>query len=159
MNPQDEQTLLMVAQWIATHRNRRQTIRELAGTEENYLCVIRELDRVEKQCFQAHTLHVEATLTLVEWLETLNYFHWLCAYCQVKPFQIMSHYLPLPWAGTTVDNCVPACRRCGLAQKQENERVRDYLAHMKARREGGTRTCLIQSMEVQPIGVPSAPIG
>jgi len=133
MIPQDEQTLLAVAQWIATHRNRRQTIRELAVTEENYLLVVRELDRVEKQCFQARTFHVEATLTLVEWLETLNYFNWLCAYCQAKPFQIMSHYLPLPQAGTTADNCVPACRRCGLAHKQENERVRDYLAHVKLR--------------------------
>ena len=139
MLPQDEQTLLAVAQWIATHRNKRQTMRELAGTEEHYLHVVRELDRVEQQCFRARTLHTEATLTLVEWLETLHYFHWQCAYCQAKPFQILSHYLPLARAGTTADNCVPACRRCGLAHKQENERVRSYLAHIKARRESSMR--------------------
>src|ERR1700730_14113377 len=112
MKPQDEQTLLAVAQWITTHRNRRQTIRELAVTEENYLRVIRELDRVEMQCFQARTLHTEATLTLLEWLETLNHFRWRCAYCQSKPFQVLSHYRPSPQAGTTADNCVPACRHC-----------------------------------------------
>lgn len=130
MTLQDEQTLLAVAQWVATHENRRQTIRELAGTEENYLRIVRELDRVENQCFRAHTLHAEATLTLVEWLKTLNYFHWYCAYCQIKPFQILSHYVPLPHAGTTAQNCVPACRRCGSVQKQENERVCSYLTHL-----------------------------
>src|SRR5260370_4804846 len=129
MLPQDEQTLLAVAQWIAIHRNRRQTIRALAGTEEHYLRVVRELDRVEQQCSQARTLHAEATLTLLEWLETLNYFHWQCAYCQAKPFQILSHYLPLPGAGTTADNCVPACRRCGVAHKPANERFLRYVAH------------------------------
>jgi hypothetical protein len=149
MMPQDEQTLLAVAQWIATHRNRRQTIRELAGTEENYLRVVRELDRVEQQCSRAHTLHAEATLTLVEWVETLNYFHWQCAYCQARPFQILSHYLPLPRAGTTADNCVPACRRCGLAQKQENEHVRSYLAHIKARRESSRRKATNPTTEAE----------
>src|SRR5258708_14547628 len=139
MLPQDEQTLLAVAQWIGIDRNRRQTIRALAGTEEHYLRVVRELDRVEQQCSQARTLHAEATLTLLEWLETLNYFHWQCAYCQAKPFQILSHYLPLPGAGTTADNCVPACRRCGVAHKPENERVRSYLAHVKARRQSSMR--------------------
>jgi len=91
----DRQTLLEVAQWIATHRNRRSSIRQFAVTEENYLCLIQELDRVENQCSRARTVHAASTLTLVEWLETLEYFHWRCAYCQEKPFQVMSHYLDL----------------------------------------------------------------
>jgi hypothetical protein len=132
---EDIQTLLEVARWIATHRNRRSTIRRLAGTEENYLLFIRELDRVESQCFRAQTLCTEATLTLVEWLEALDYFHWRCAYCQMKPFQVMSHYLPLPKEGTTAMNCLPACYHCRQNQGKENERIQDYFAQVRARKE------------------------
>ncbi len=128
MISEDRQTLLEVALWIASHRNRRSVIRQLAVTEANYVCLIRELDRVENQCSRARTLRAATTLTLVEWLETLEYFHWRCAYCQEKPFQVMSHYRSLPHGGTTADNCVPACRRCGQNQKHTNARVHNYLA-------------------------------
>ncbi len=138
MTPEDAQTLLEVARWIVTHRNNRSTIRQLAGTEENYLLLIRELDRVESQCFRAHTLHAEATLTLVEWLETLNHFGWLCAYCQSKPFQVMSYYTPLPQGGTTAANCVPACYRCRRYREKESLPVRVYLAQIQARKERTT---------------------
>lgn len=130
MISEDRQTLLEVAQWITSHRNRRSIIRQLAVTEENYVCLIRELDRVENQCSRARTLRAATTLTLVEWLETLEHFHWQCAYCQEKPFQVMSHYRSLPQGGTTADNCVPACRRCGQNQKQINTRVHDYLSQI-----------------------------
>ena len=139
MSSPDRQMLLEVAQWIATHRNRRTVIRQLAATEENYVCLIRELDRVENQCSRAHTLRASTTLTLVEWLETLEYFHWRCAYCQEKPFQVMSHYLPLPQGGTTADNCVPACRRCGQNQKQINPRVHDYLTQVMIQKRQRSR--------------------
>jgi hypothetical protein len=123
MIPEDQQTLLKVAQWILTHRNTRRTIRQLAETEENYLLLIRELDRVECQCFRARTLHAEATLTLVEWLEILNHFHWLCAYCHIRPFQMMSHRIPLLRGGTTAANCVPACYHCRRSREKENKFV------------------------------------
>jgi hypothetical protein len=126
MTPEDQQTLLKVAQWIVTHRNTRRTIRQLAETEENYLLLIRELDRVERQCFRAHTLHAEATLTLVEWLEILNLFHWHCAYCHTGPFQVMSHRIPLLQAGTTAANCVPACYHCCRSHEKENKLADSY---------------------------------
>ena len=132
---EDIQTLLEVARWITTHRNRRSTIRRLAGTEENYLLFIRELDRVESQCFRARTLHAEATLTLVEWFEALDYFHWCCAYCQTKPFQVMSHYLPLHKEGTTAMNCLPACYHCRPNREKEKEHIQDYFAQVRARKE------------------------
>src|SRR5260370_35285766 len=112
MKTEKQKEILKVAQWIVTHRNTRRTIRQLAETEENYLLLIRELDRVERQCFRAHTLHAEATLTLVEWLEILNLFHWHCAYCHTGPFQGMSHRIPLLQAGPTVANFVPDCYNC-----------------------------------------------
>ena len=86
MISQGNQTLLELARWTATHRNSRSAIRQLAGTEENYLLFIKELDRIESQSFRARARHAEVTLTLVEWLEALDYFHWHCAYCQEKPF-------------------------------------------------------------------------
>ena len=124
MTPEDTQTLLEVARWVQTHRKVRCTIRRLIRTEENYLLFIRELERVESQCFRAHTLRAEATLTLVEWLETLNYFHWCCAYCQSKPCQVMSHYIALPEGGTTAENCVPACYPGRCCRPKEDERSR-----------------------------------
>ncbi len=138
MIPEEAQTLLEVARWTATHINRRCTIRQLAGTEENYQLLIRELDRVENQCFRAGTLHVEATLTLVEWIEALNYFHWHCAYCQEQPFRVMSHYLPLLQAGTTALNCLPACYHCRHNPRKENERIHDYFAQVRAHQEANT---------------------
>src|SRR5262249_7597348 len=135
MMPEDTQTLLEVARWIQTHRNVRSTIRQLARTEENYLLLVTELERVESQCFRAHTLHAESTLTLVEWLETLNYFRWCCAYCQSKPCQVMSHYIPLPEGGTTAANCVPACYHCRRWRSKEDERVRAYLAQVHRRKQ------------------------
>ena len=128
MTPEDVQTLLEVARWVQTHRNVRSAIRQLAKTEENYLLIVRELERVESQCLRAHTLHAEATLTLVEWLETLNYFHWYCAYCQTRPCQVMSHYIGQPEGGTTAANCVPACYRCRRSRPKEDEHIRAYLA-------------------------------
>jgi hypothetical protein len=135
MAPEDMHTLLAVARWTTTHRNRRCTIRELAGTEENYLLFVQELDRVESQRFQTRRLHAEATLTLLEWLEALAYFQWRCAYCGEKPFQVMSHYLPLAQAGTTVLNCLPACYHCRNAQGKTNERIQKYFAQVRSARE------------------------
>ncbi len=135
---EETQTLLEVAQWTATHRNLRCTIRQLAGTEEIYQLLIRELDRVERQCFRARTLHAEATLSLVEWIEVLNYFHWRCAYCQEQPVQVMSHFLPISQAGTTALNCLPACYRCRHNPKKENERIQSYFAQLRTHKEHGT---------------------
>ncbi len=59
-----------------------------------------------------------ATLNLIEWISTLNYFQWRCAYCR-GPYHLIEHYIPIvhggepTWSGgTTWSNCVPACRSC-----------------------------------------------
>jgi hypothetical protein len=113
MTPEDKEALFRVAQWTIENKHKRvETIREIAGTEENYLRIIREINRVEAQVFRARALRAEATLTLVDWLMVLEAFHWQCAYCQAKPFQVMSYLIPLPGGGTTASNCVPACYSC-----------------------------------------------
>jgi hypothetical protein len=118
MTLEEKQIFFRVAQWIDDHRKVIKTIRQLAKTEENYLVIRRELDRVEGQLAQARKQGADATLTLVEWFVILEYFHWRCAYCQTRSFQVMSHIIPLPQGGTVRENCVPACYKCKNAYKR-----------------------------------------
>jgi hypothetical protein len=110
---EDMQTLLQVAEWILNKKRRvLGVIRELAGTEENYLIIVRELDRVNAGVARARWLRAEATLTLLDWLTIVDFYQWKCAYCQERPFEVMYHLIPLPEGGTTPSNCVPVCRSC-----------------------------------------------
>lgn len=55
------------------------------------------------------------TLTLDEWLETLEYFGHVCAYCRERPYQVLEHFVPIDkGGGTSRDNCVPACYKCNI---------------------------------------------
>ncbi|HTK05754.1 MAG TPA: hypothetical protein VL485_01175 [Ktedonobacteraceae bacterium] len=121
--------LFRVARWISAG-NRRivEKIRELAETEENYMIIMRELDRVTGQVVEARKIRAPATLTLTDWFVTLEDFHWKCAYCQAKQFQIMCHVFPLAEKGTTSANCVPACYACCRYKKAGNIHVQAYLA-------------------------------
>ena len=79
----------------------------------------KERQRVRSQILRAKLAHVEATLTLSQWLTTLARFHRRCAYCQTGPYEVMEHYIPISQGGgTTAENCVPACRKCN-AQKSD----------------------------------------
>lgn len=119
MTREDMQVLLDVAEWIMRSRRRvMNTIRELAGTEERYLIIVRELDRVNSHVTRARSLRAEATLTLVQWLVLLDSYHWKCAYCQEKPFEVMYHPIPLHEGGTTTANCLPVCRGCCTRKKK-----------------------------------------
>lgn len=57
-----------------------------------------------------------ATLTLTQWIQTLEHFDWKCAYCQGK-YTVLEHYVPLGYEeGTVWTNCVPACHSCNSAK-------------------------------------------
>ncbi|SRR5579883_1193724 len=59
---------------------------------------------------RAHAAKQSGTLTLKEWLKTLELFGWRCAYCQ-GPYETFEHFLPLMHAGSTsAINCIPACK-------------------------------------------------
>jgi hypothetical protein len=65
------------------------------------------------QLQRARKLNLPATLTPREWLDTLEYFDWRCAYCGRADFAAMDHYIPVvKGGGTTRNNCVPACVSC-----------------------------------------------
>lgn len=52
-------------------------------------------------------------LTLEQWLATLQYFKALCAYCQIRPYECLEHFVPLKLGGgTTASNVVPSCLSC-----------------------------------------------
>lgn len=115
----DMQTLLYVAEWTLNNkRHIMSKIRQLAGTEENYLIIAQELERVNAHVYHARSLRIEATLTLVDWLLILDAYQWKCAYCQVKPFEVMSHLIPIPSSGTTPVNCIPACYSCRARRRK-----------------------------------------
>jgi 5-methylcytosine-specific restriction endonuclease McrA len=52
-------------------------------------------------------------LTMEQWLETLEFFDYKCAYCG-GDYEVIEHYLSIRKAGTTVSNCVPACFSCNV---------------------------------------------
>ncbi len=112
MLPHNEEILALIDQAIENKYLRVETIRRLAGTEESYRVIIREVDRVKAQRMYARSCNAPATLTVIEWFALLDSFHWKCAYCRQKPFQSMSHIIPQKEGGTTVKNCVPACHSC-----------------------------------------------
>jgi hypothetical protein len=125
VTPEDRQAIFHVAQRVVEQKYFRvEKIRELAGTEENYLLIIREIDRVKAQVKRARSMEVDATLTVVDWIMILEQFEWHCAYCQGGPFEIMSHVIPLPRGGTTPENCVPSCYSCSTGARKRYARRR-----------------------------------
>jgi len=92
------------------------------------------------QLQRARKLNLPATLTPREWLDTLDYFGWRCAYCLRADFACLDHYVPVvQGGGTTQGNCVPACTSCNsakggrapqgyLIKASAFTRVKEYLA-------------------------------
>jgi 5-methylcytosine-specific restriction endonuclease McrA len=54
----------------------------------------------------------EGSLTIGQWLITLEYYNWRCAYCG-GPYEELEHRIPIDRGGsTTAKNCVPSCQSC-----------------------------------------------
>ncbi len=68
-------------------------------------------------------------LTRQEWLATLEWFGFTCAYCGVSCEDrdlALDHYIPLTRGGpTTRANCIPACRACN-SQKLGQDPLTDH---------------------------------
>jgi len=82
--------------------------------EEGYSWLIRVRESVRRACKRASQAGLPATLTIEQWLKTLEHFGGKCAYCQGRSGIIIEHFIPLPLAssGTTRENCVPSCYAC-----------------------------------------------
>lgn len=79
---------------------------------EIYSWLARVRERVWRARERAIQIQLPATLTVEQWLRTLEHFKWKCAYCEQRPGVIIEHFIPLPLAGTTAENCVPSCYAC-----------------------------------------------
>jgi hypothetical protein len=64
-------------------------------------------------------------LTMEQWIETLEYFDYRCAYCGGK-YEVVEHYLPVHQAGTTASNCVPACLHCNIMKDRKGGNLTLY---------------------------------
>jgi hypothetical protein len=64
-------------------------------------------------------------LTMEQWLETLEYFNYKCAYCGGE-YQVIEHFLPIHKAGTTVTNCLPACLHCNTMKDRKGHDLSFY---------------------------------
>lgn len=72
----------------------------------------REHHRVKKAKGRTRKAGGVSNLSPTEWLEILDTYMWLCAFCG-KDEITMEHLVPLKMGGGTVKgNCVPACERC-----------------------------------------------
>lgn len=82
----------------------------------------RENARVHTNRGRANQRGTAATLTIEQWLASIEAHNWLCAFCTVAPFEEMEHRIPLMWGGgTTAENCVPACNNCNKLRKAAAE--------------------------------------
>lgn len=106
--------------------------------------IMSEKDRLRKQLNEAVRAGNPATLTMEQWMATLEHFHYCCAYClngrsfdSLDPelverlqFELMEHIVAIKdGGGTTVDNCIPACRSCN--RRKDDKRIADPLPKHK----------------------------
>lgn len=80
----------------------------------------REAKAVKRHNERAVTAGCEATLTISQWLETLERYNWSCAYCG-DPYAELEHEIPIVrGGGTTAINCVPSCRPCNRTKSSKH---------------------------------------
>lgn len=108
---------------VALYQGRRTN-----GTEAQF-DLARERRIVREQCSRAGRIGQAASLTLEEWLETLTHFQGRCAFQANHPYDVLEHFIPVVYGGgTTVFNCIPACRSCNAVK---NDRLPDDLRHTR----------------------------
>ncbi|HZC08177.1 MAG TPA: HNH endonuclease [Ktedonobacterales bacterium] len=80
----------------------------------------REARQVRIHLSRAGAANTVATLTIAEWLQTLDDFHWRCVYCG-GAYEVFEHFVPITQGGgTTAQNCVPSCGACNSSKSNLN---------------------------------------
>lgn len=108
--------------------------------------------KVHKNNARAKKQGLPATLTTVQWIETVSHYQWKCAICQTRPYQVLEHFIPLALGnkGTSADNCIPTCSMCNrikgdvhplalpasLGWQSKLEEIQAYLATREEAMEG-----------------------
>jgi 5-methylcytosine-specific restriction endonuclease McrA len=93
---------------------------EEEGKRERERILEGERRKVKYHNTRASRANLPATLTLEQWLETLDHYNWRCAYCQ-GAYSVLEHFIPLGHGeGTVWGNCVPACYKCNTLKQAWN---------------------------------------
>jgi 5-methylcytosine-specific restriction endonuclease McrA len=59
-----------------------------------------------------------STLTCEQWKTVVAFFNGRCAYCDLRDWLFVEHVTPISrGGGTTIDNCLPACKSCNSAKQ------------------------------------------
>jgi 5-methylcytosine-specific restriction endonuclease McrA len=96
----------------------------LKSEREREVFEVRENQVVQRHLRRAIELRRAATLTLPEWIETLEHYKRSCAYCGTGAYEVLEHYTPLTkGGGTTANNCVPACQSCNSQKRDRHPDV------------------------------------
>lgn len=104
-----------------------------------------EWTKVSNQNTRAQKYGMPATLNIKQWLAVIEHFKNKCSYCNINDYTDMEHYIPIEIAGTTVNNCLPACGRCNSKKHNRHPdqldsifpaenlaRIRQYLSEQSA---------------------------
>lgn len=117
----------------ATQQEQRRQERLAAGYQ-------REANAVKRHNERAIEAGCEATLTITQWLKTLDHYDWRCAYCG-DPYEELEHEIPIALGGgTTAINCIPSCRSCNRTKSMKHpDEIRETSlspeAHRRVRAE------------------------
>ena len=80
----------------------------------------REQKIVTVQCSRARTVGQAATLTVEDWIETLEHFSGCCAFNPMHSYEVLEHFMPLSRGGSTTSfNCIPACAWCNAIKNDK----------------------------------------
>lgn len=86
----------------------------------------REKRRVKRANKRAIDKGLTGTLTVEQWVKTLEDFQGRCAYCK-RPFSIydLEHFVPLAQGvlGSSADNCVPSCKSCNRLKNVKHVKI------------------------------------
>ena len=105
---------------------------------------ITEIRSLNTHRYRARKAGLSDSLKLIEWLATLDHFNRMCAYCQINPYEVMDHFVPIYLGGGTVaSNCIPCCEACNRKKKYTHpdkvkalpkaavERVRTFISSLE----------------------------
>ena len=87
--------------------------------------------QVKKALSRVHSSLLPATLSLEQWIVTVDHFAGRCAYCRRRRFEMLEHVVSVAiGGGTTAGNCLPACFSCNA--KKSNKHIRDVFPRVAA---------------------------
>lgn len=102
----------------APHRKSRNLLCNSCRTRRNSNWLVSWQTNV----YRAEQHGLPSTLTFREWMETCHDFGFRCVYCGRRA-TLLEHFIPIAEdGGTTVGNCIPACRSCN-SRKDRDDRV------------------------------------